>query len=52
MIAMPLGLILSGTFAEIIGVNIWYLISGILSVVIAIVCALLPSLRKQSKRKV
>lgn len=52
MIAMPLGLILSGTFAEIIGVNIWYLISGILSVVIAIVCALLPSLRKQSKKKV
>ena len=45
MIAMPLGLILAGTFAELIGVENWFLISGILTVVIALICSMLPSLR-------
>ena len=45
MFAMPLGLILTGAFAEIIGVNRWFLISGILTVLIAMVAVVLPSLR-------
>lgn len=44
-LAMPLGLILTGTFAEFIGVNRWFFISGILTVVIAMVAVVLPSLR-------
>jgi DHA3 family macrolide efflux protein-like MFS transporter len=30
LIAMPLGLILSGTFADVLGVNRWFALSGIL----------------------
>ena len=41
-LAMPVGLILSGIFADRIGVNNWFLISGILIVGIAIVCPLIP----------
>ena len=41
-LAMPVGLILSGIFADRIGVNKWFLISGILIVGIAIVCPLIP----------
>lgn len=44
--AMPLGLIVTGAFAEIIGVNRWFLISGILTVVIAMVASAMPSLKK------
>lgn len=43
---MPLGLIVTGTFAELIGVNTWFFISGVLTVVIALVSTLLPSLRE------
>jgi DHA3 family macrolide efflux protein-like MFS transporter len=49
MIAMPLGMILSGTFADVIGVEKWFLISGILTVVLALVCSVLPSLRNSGK---
>ena len=41
-LAMPVGLILSGIFADRIGVSNWFLISGILIVGIAIVCPLIP----------
>lgn len=53
LITMPLGLILTGAFAETIGVENWFLISGILAVVLAIVCVRLPSLRNccKSERK-
>ena len=44
-LAMPVGLILSGIFADRIGVNNWFLISGILIVGIAIVCPLIPVVR-------
>lgn len=37
LIAMPLGLILSGSFAEIIGVNHWFTISGILTLLIFLI---------------
>ena len=41
---MPLGLILTGTFGEFIGVNRWFFISGILTVVIAMVAVVtIPS---------
>ncbi len=46
MLAMPLGLIVTGTFAEVIGVNTWFLISGVITVAIAVVAYMLPSLRK------
>ncbi|KAF1146049.1 MFS transporter [Streptococcus agalactiae] len=39
--AMPIGLILSGFFADKIGVNHWFLLSGILIIGIAIVCPVL-----------
>jgi len=45
MIAMPIGLILSGAFAEVIGVEKWFLISGISAAALALICFVLPSLR-------
>jgi len=45
-LAMPLGLILTGAFAEIIGVNRWFFISGVLTLIIAMVAYMMPSLRK------
>jgi len=49
MVAMPLGLILSGTFAQVIGVEKWFLISGILALALALGSAMLPSLRNCCK---
>lgn len=51
MVAMPLGLILSGTFAQVIGVEKWFLISGILAVALALGCVMLPSLRNCCKNE-
>lgn len=45
MIAMPIGLILSGAFTEVIGVNNWFLLSGIAAVLLTIFSLILPSLR-------
>ncbi len=45
-LAMPFGLILSGFFADRIGVNRWFLISGILIIGIAIICPMLKEIRK------
>ncbi len=45
MAAMPVGLLLAGGFAEVIGVSTWFAISGILTVLLAGVSALLPSFR-------
>ncbi|HKM43777.1 MAG TPA: MFS transporter, partial [Limnochordia bacterium] len=43
LISMPLGLILSGTFADVIGVNRWFAVSGGLILVLFIVASrLLP----------
>ena len=44
-LAMPVGLILSGLFADRIGVNNWFLISGILIIVIAIICPFIPVIK-------
>ena len=45
-LAMPIGLILSGFFADKIGVNHWFLLSGILIIGIAIVCQMITEIRK------
>ena len=45
-LAMPIGLILSGLFADRVGVNHWFLISGILILVIAIICPLVTAIRR------
>ncbi|KOA20338.1 enterobactin exporter EntS [Clostridium homopropionicum DSM 5847] len=45
-LAMPIGLILSGAFTDKIGVNHWFFISGVLIIVIAIICYLVPTVRK------
>lgn len=45
-LAMPVGLIMAGIFVEIIGVNRWFLWSGVLSLILAGVSYLLPSFRK------
>lgn len=39
LIAMPMGLILSGTFADVIGVNRWFAVSGGLTILLFIVSA-------------
>lgn len=45
-LAMPLGLILSGLFADRIGVNHWSFISGVIIIGIGIICPMIPSIRK------
>lgn len=45
MFAMPLGLVLSGLFAEVIGISRWFFISGIVTVIIAITIISIPSLK-------
>lgn len=45
-LAMPVGLILSGFFADRVGVNHWFLISGILVTGIAAICPLVAEVRK------
>lgn len=45
-LAMPLGLILSGLFADRVGVNYWFLISGVLIIIVAIICPLVTAIRK------
>lgn len=45
-LAMPAGLILSGFFADRIGVNRWFLLSGIFIAGIALICPLIPAIRE------
>ena len=44
--AMPVGLIISGVFADKIGVNRWFFASGIIIMGISLLCPLFPSVRK------
>lgn len=48
-LAMPLGLIVSGIFADIIGVNRWFMISGFAIMGLALLSAILPVIRKLDK---
>ncbi|WP_024293233.1 macrolide efflux MFS transporter Mef(A) [Lacrimispora indolis] len=45
-LAMPIGLILSGFFADRIGVNHWFFLSGILIIGIAVICLMASDVRK------
>jgi DHA3 family macrolide efflux protein-like MFS transporter len=44
-LAMPIGLMLAGAFAEVIGVHTWFLISGLLVMAISLVFMSLPAIR-------
>lgn len=44
-LAMPLGLVLSGIFADQIGVNRWFLISGVLITGIAFLGPMIPAVK-------
>lgn len=50
-LAMPLGLILSGLFADRIGVNHWFFISGIIIIGIAMICPMIPSIRRLDRQE-
>ncbi|ACL20553.1 H+ Antiporter protein [Desulfitobacterium hafniense DCB-2] len=50
-VAMPLGLVLSALFADTLGVNRWFLISGILIMGIAVLPALMPGLRNLDRQE-
>ena len=49
-LAMPIGLILSGLFADRIGVSNWFLISGILIIGIAITCPFISVIRSLDEK--
>lgn len=49
--AMPIGLLISGAFADLIGVSAWFLFSGALIVAIALVSFMIPSIRNIDKRE-
>lgn len=36
VIVMPIGLLLSGVFADVIGINVWFLITGILIIILSL----------------
>ncbi|BCG56792.1 MFS transporter [Paenibacillus sp. URB8-2] len=44
-LAMPLGLVISGVFADQIGVNRWFMLSGIMIIGIAVICLVVPAIR-------
>lgn len=44
-LAMPLGLVLSGIFADGVGVHRWFLISGVGCILLALLATALPSIR-------
>lgn len=43
--AMPVGLVISGAFADNVGVARWFMITGLAIVAIAVVCLAIPSVR-------
>lgn len=45
ILAILIGLIFSGLFIDIIGVNKWFLLSGIIIVIIGVICSLLKLIR-------
>ena len=51
-VAMPVGLMLSGAFAEVIGVHNWFLISGVLVMAISALMMSLPSIRSLDEKPV
>jgi len=51
VICSPLGLSLSGAFAEIFGVEKWFLIAGAMTLLAAILCLSIPTIRNCDKNK-
>ena len=49
MIATPIGLVLSGIFAEIVGINVWFAVSGVLIVIVSLFCMIVPSVRRSDR---
>jgi DHA3 family macrolide efflux protein-like MFS transporter len=49
MVAMPVGLILSGIFAQWLGVEKWFSILGALALLLAILSLRVPSLHSWDK---
>lgn len=45
-LAMPVGLIVSGILAEIIGVNTWFMLSGLAIICLGLLSIFIPSIRK------
>lgn len=43
---MPIGLLLSGIFVDIIGINTFFVIAGVFTIILSIITISLPSLRK------
>lgn len=44
-LAMPIGLVFSGTFADYLGINTWFFLTGVLCVTLAFVTYMLPSIK-------
>lgn len=44
-LAMPIGLLISGAFADSIGVSKWFLITGVLIVFVSLLCLIIPSVK-------
>lgn len=49
-LAMPVGLIVSGVFADMLGVNTWFMLSGFAVIGLALLSALLPAIRSIDKK--
>ena len=49
MVAMPIGLVLAGTFADVMGVEKWFFISGILTLFVAVAFYSMPTIRNCCK---
>ena len=47
--AMPIGLLISGAFADGIGVNKWFRMTGILIACISVLCLIIPSVKNIDK---
>lgn len=45
-IAMPIGLMLSGAFADRLGIHNWFLLTGVICIILAIITYMVPSIRK------
>lgn len=48
-LSMPLGLIISGVFADQIGINRWFALSGISILALALLSILHPSMKELDK---
>ena len=45
-IAMPMGLVLSGAFADRLGIHNWFLLTGVICIILAIITYMVPPIRK------